>query len=188
MNETVVNDTELSSKPKLEVPAKDGRDSMVKRGWRNTGVHHVGLHAKDPAASAAFYRDILGMKLVGESGPDNPIGATAFLSSRPDEESHEIALFADATLLHTAFKVSSLAEFRSLHARVIERNVTVKFAFNFGISFAFFFDDPDGNMIEVYWPTGLLDSYPQPYAEPLDLSKSDEVLLEQVTRGPAQMG
>lgn len=26
---------------------------------QNTGVHHVGLHAKDPAASAEFYRDIL---------------------------------------------------------------------------------------------------------------------------------
>jgi catechol 2,3-dioxygenase-like lactoylglutathione lyase family enzyme len=188
MNETVVNDAELSSKPKLEVPAKDGRDSMVKRGCQNTGIHHVGLHAKDPAASAAFYCDILGMQLTGGSGPEHPLGATAFLCSRPDEEAHEIALFADPKLVHVAFKVSSLAEFRSLHARVIERNIPVKFAFNFGISFAFFFDDPDGNMIEVYWPTGLLDSYPQPYAEPLDLSKSDEVLLEQVTRGPAQMG
>ena len=146
------------------------------------------MHAKDPAASAVYYSDILGMELLGESGPEHPIGATAFLSSRPDEESHEIALFADATLVHAAFKVSSLAEFRSLHARLIERNIPAKFVFNFGISFAFFFDDPDGNMIEVYWPTGLLDSYPQPYAEPLDLSKSDEVLLEHVTRGPAQMG
>ena len=136
-------------------------------------------------ASAAFYRDILGMELVGESGPENPIGATAFLSSRPDEESHEIALFADATLAHTAFKVSSLAEFRFLHARVVNRGVPVKFVFNHGTSFAFYFDDPDGNMIEVYWPTGAaLDSYRPPYMEPLDLTQSDEALLEQVAHGP----
>ena len=90
---------------------------ILKSHCRNTAVHHVGLHAKDPAASAVFYSDILGMELVGESGPEHPIGATAFLSSRPDEESHEIALFADATFVHTAFKVSSLAEFRLLHAQ-----------------------------------------------------------------------
>jgi catechol-2,3-dioxygenase len=116
------------------------------------------------------------------------IGATAFLSSRPGEQSHEIALFADATLVHTAFKVSSLAELRLLHARVVNRKVPVKFMFNHGTSFAFYFDDPDGNMIEVYWPTGAaLDSYRQPYVEPLDLTQSDEALLEHIARSAASM-
>jgi catechol-2,3-dioxygenase len=48
------------------------------------------------------------------------------------------------------------------------------------VSFAFYFDDPDGNLIEVYWPTGDL-SQRQPYIEPLDLSQPDEVLLEKIT-------
>src|SRR5690349_1588295 len=95
-------------------------------GCRNTGVHHVGLHASDPAASAEFYRDVLGMQIVGGSSPGNPIGATAFLSSRPDEESHEIALFANPAFAHVAFKVSSLAELRSVHARLVERNIPIK--------------------------------------------------------------
>src|SRR5215469_5614463 len=60
-------------------------------GCRNTGVHHVGLHASNPPASAEFYRDVLGMEIIAGTSPDHPIGATAFLSSRPDEESHEIA-------------------------------------------------------------------------------------------------
>jgi len=55
------------------------------------------------------------MEIVGGSAPDDPIGATAFLSSRP---------------------------------------IPTKFLGNYGVSFAFYFDDPDGNMIEVYWPTG----------------------------------
>lgn len=182
MSQRAFHDAELST----EVAAKDNEHLILKSHCRNTGVHHVGLHAKDPAASAAFYCDILGMKLVGGSGPEHPIGATAFLSSRPDEESHEIALFADATLVHTAFKVSSLAEFRLLHARVVNRKVPVKFVFNHGTSFAFYFDDPDGNTIEVYWPTGAaLDSYRQPQVEPLDLTQSDEALLERVAHGPA---
>jgi len=153
---------------------------------RNTGVHHVGLHASDPAASAAFYQDVLGMEITGGSSPDDRFGATAFLSSRPDEESHEIALFANPAFAHVAFKVSSLAELRSLHARVVDRNIPVKFAADHGVSLAFYFDDPDGNMVEVYWPTRdgsgkhRQAEERQPYMEPLDLSEPEEVLLEKV--------
>src|SRR5215469_9968681 len=151
------------------------------RGCHNTGIHHVGLRAANPAASAEFYRDVLGMRIVGGSAPDHPIGATAFLSSRPDEESHEIALFANPAFAHVAFKVSSLAELRSFYSRVVERNVPIKFLANHGVSFAFYFDDPDGNMIEVYWPTGKLSRSLQPHMEPLDLSQPDEALLEGIT-------
>ena len=65
----------------------------------------------------------------------------------------------------------------------MEKNIPIKFVFNHGVSFAFYFDDPDGNMIEVYWPTGDL-SWMQPYAEPLDLSQPDEALLEKITAAP----
>jgi len=149
-------------------------------GRQNTGIAHVGLHATNPAASAEFYGDIFGMKITGGSSPDHPLGATAFLSSRPDQESHEIALFANPVFAHIAFKVSSLAELRSFYARVVENKIPIKFVFNHHVSFAFYFDDPDGNMIEVYWPTGDL-SWRQPYAEPLDLSQPDETLLEKIT-------
>jgi catechol-2,3-dioxygenase len=151
-----------------------GRDS------RTTGIGHVGLHATNLAESAEFYRDIFGMEITGGSPPDNPLGATVFLSGRPDQESHEIALFANPVYAHIAFKVSSLAELRSFHTRVVEKNIPIKFVFNHHESFAFYFDDPDGNMIEVYWPTGDL-SWRQPYAEPLDLSQPDETLLENIT-------
>ena len=153
-------------------------------GCRNTGVHHVGLHASNPAASAAFYADVLGMEVVGGSSPDHPIGATAFLNSRPAEEAHKIALFANPAFAHVAFKVSSLAELRSVYARVVEKNIPIKFAADHGVSFAFYFDDPDGNMVEVYWPTRdgsgtRAHAEPvQPRMEPLDLSLPEDVLLE----------
>lgn len=152
-------------------------------GCRNTGVHHVGLHASNPAASAEFYRDIFGMEIVGGSSPDDPFGATAFLSSRPDEESHEIALFANPAFAHAAFKVSSLAELRSLYARIVERDIPIKFAADHGVSFAFYFNDPDGNMIEVYWPTRQVRPNPEilrPELTPLDLSQPEDVLLEKI--------
>jgi catechol-2,3-dioxygenase len=170
----VANQTEAAWNPPKEAST----------GCRNTGIRHIGLRATNPAASAEFYRDILGMEITGGSVPDHPLGATAFLSSRPDQESHEIALFANPVFAHIAFKVSSLAELRSFHARVVEKKIPLKFVFNRHESFAFYFDDPDGNMIKVYWPIGDL-SCRQPYAEPLDLTKSDELLLEQLAHRPA---
>ena len=149
-------------------------------GRQDARIGHVGLHAANPAASAEFYRDVFCMEITGGSAPDHPLGATAFLSSRPDHDSHEIALFANPVFAHIAFKVSSLAELRSFYARVVEKKIPIKFVFNHHESFAFYFDDPDGNLIEVYWPTGDL-SHRQPYLEPLDLSQPDEALLEKIT-------
>jgi catechol-2,3-dioxygenase/mannose-6-phosphate isomerase-like protein (cupin superfamily) len=169
--------TDEASWKELEAPST---------GCRNTGVHHVGLHASNPAATAEFYKDLLGMEIVGGSSADHPIGATAFLSSRPDEESHEIALFANPAFAHVAFKVSSLAELRAIHARVVERNIRIKMAADHGVSLAFYFEDPDGNTVEVYWPTrdasrkNSRAESPQPRIEPLDLSEPEEVFLEKV--------
>ena len=77
-----------------------------------TGVYHVGLYAKDPAALAAFYQDVMGMQVVGSSTKEDQFGTSAFLSSRPTEESHEIVFFDNPRGRHTAFKVGSLADQR----------------------------------------------------------------------------
>ena len=172
--------TQLSgSKESLAKEASPRKQS----GRQDTGIRQVGLHVTNLATSAEFYRDVLGMEITGGSTPDHPLGASAFLSSRPDEESHDIALFANPETAHIALKVSSLAEFRSFHGRVTEKNIPIKFVFNHRVSFAFYFDDPDGNLIEVYWSTGDM-SQRQPYAEPLDLSQPDEALLEKITATP----
>jgi quercetin dioxygenase-like cupin family protein/catechol 2,3-dioxygenase-like lactoylglutathione lyase family enzyme len=152
---------------------------VASTGCRNTGIHHVGLHVKDPAKSAEFYRDVFGMQIVGGSCSDHPIGATAFLSSRPDEEHHELALFANPAFAHSAFKVSSLDELRAMYERVVERGIPIRFTANHGCSFAIYFGDPDGNMIEVYWPTGDM-SIREPRLEPLEFAQSNEALLQKL--------
>jgi catechol-2,3-dioxygenase len=143
-------------------------------------IGHVGLHAVNPAASAKFYQDVFDMEITGGSASDHPLGATAFLTSRPGEQPHDLVLAASPEVAHVAFKVSSLAELKSFHARVVEMKIPIKFVFYHQESFAFYFDDPDGNMIEIYWPTGDLNAR-QPVLEPLDLSQPEEVLLEKIT-------
>jgi catechol-2,3-dioxygenase len=167
------------AKESLAREASTGRQA----GRQNTRIGHVGLHATNPASSAEFYRDVFGLEITGGSASDHPLGETVFLTSRPGEEPHDIVLVANPEIAHVAFKVPSLAELRSFHARVVEKGITIKFVFNHQESFAFYFEDPDGNMIEVYWPTGDL-SQRQPHLEPLDLSQPDEVLLEKIAPTP----
>jgi len=69
------------------------------------GLGHVGIYAKNPASLAEFYRDVIGMQVVGGSDASHPIGATRFLSSRPGEEHHEIAIFSNAELAHRALRL-----------------------------------------------------------------------------------
>ncbi len=151
-----------------------------------SGLRHIGVHAKDPAVLAEFYREVLGMQIVGGSEEDSPVGASTFLSSRPEEESHEIVFFANPDLAHAAFKVASLADLRTLYRDIVERGVPIKTSVNHGVSLAFYFDDPEGNMIEVYWPTQL--RYGQPYAHAIDLTLEEEALLQDVAKLAAREG
>jgi catechol-2,3-dioxygenase len=52
-------------------------------------------------------------------------------------------------------------------------------AFNHGVSIAFYFEDPEGHLIEVYWPTGV--AWPQPYGDPIDLALSEEAIQRKVS-------
>ena len=150
------------------------------------GLRHVGIQSSDPAALAAFYQDVLGMQVVGGSPPGGPFGASAFLSSRPDQESHEIAIFTSAAFRHLAFKVASLQDLRAAYGAVAGRGVGIKAALNHGVSLAFYFDDPDGNMVEIYWPTGL--EFGQPYGHPIDLTQREEALLQDVANLARRQG
>ena len=133
------------------------------------GLCHVGMYARNPALLAEFYRDAMGLKIVGGTDETHPLGATAFLSSRPGEESHEIAIFANQQFAHRAFKVRSLAALKRFYEKIVARGIPIKFQFHHGVSVAFYFCDPEGNLIEVYWPTGLEPG--QPCAQPIDLTQ-----------------
>ena len=151
-----------------------------------TGMYHIGMAAKDPAALAEFYRDVLGMTITGGSTAASPLGASAFLSSRHNEEDHELVFFANPEFKHIAFRVASLADLRAFHRQTKERGVPIKFMLNHGCSLCFYFADPEGNLVEVYWATGLNNR--QPYADPIDLEAPEEELRQAVARVAANAG
>ena len=152
------------------------------------GMRHVGLAAKDPAALVPFYRDVLGMTLVRQTPPDSPIGTTVFLSRHPEgEEDHDLVIFPDPMYAHVAFEVASLTELKASFREVKER-VPIKFALNHGVTLSFYFDDPEGHNIEIYW-TAIRDSRARQklagtrlFAQPIDLDLSEEELLREIER------
>jgi catechol-2,3-dioxygenase len=145
------------------------------------GVRHVGLAAKNPAALATFYRDVMGMTVIGESPADSPLGASLFLSAHPEEENHEIVFFSNPALVHTAFRVASLKELLTFYRQIKQQGLPIKFAFNHVTSLAFYFEDPEGNMIEIYWATNVR-GLRQPIVEPIDFEAPQEELLREVER------
>src|SRR5262249_25458609 len=186
MNEiaTLSNPNEVQS----EFPTQFTRERSFKTNHANSdmiGLCHVGIYARNPALLAEFYRDAMGLQIVGGSDASYPVGPTAFLSSRPGEESHEIAIFNNREFAHHAFKVGSLAALKRFYDKIVGLGIPIKFQFNHGVSIAFYFQDPEGNLIEVYWRTGL--QHPEsmvflspPCAAHTDLTKTEEELLEEL--------
>jgi catechol 2,3-dioxygenase-like lactoylglutathione lyase family enzyme len=141
-----------------------------------TQLGHVGIFVKDYDRTRAFYRDILGLHITDE----NPARGMTFLSSRPSAEHHEIALFrerGDGRLLEqVSFHVASLEELRAFHRLFKAQGVTIHETVTHGIALSIYFFDPEGNRLEVYWPTGI--DWRQPFKRPVDLDQPDEVLLK----------
>jgi len=144
------------------------------------GLRHVGWGVKDPAALAAFYRDVVGMTVVTELPADSHMGATVFMARHPDEhEHHDLVFFSNPAFAHTAFEVASLAELLTSHREVKDKGVPIKFTFNHGFWLSFYFDDPEGHNIEFFWRTGVW--VPNDFqVMPINLERSEQEIMHDV--------
>ena len=116
---------------------------------------HVVLKMRDLDRSAAFYRDILGMKEVMRYR-----GAMAFFSFGSNH--HDLGLLQlgaqagspdpySLGLYHVAFKIGdSLDELRECKAHLEEHGVQLVGMSDHGVSQSLYLTDPDGNEIELY--------------------------------------
>jgi catechol-2,3-dioxygenase len=141
-----------------------------------TGLGHVGIYIRDPQLMIDFYSGFLGMS-VTDRGPDDRI---VFLSANPAIEHHEFAMVQSAEHKtdpqQISFTVASLADLKAFYAAILERGYPVEMVVNHGNAIGCYFRDPEENVVEVYWHTGK--DWPQPYGDPIDLSKSEAELLD----------
>ncbi|WP_101295704.1 VOC family protein [Halegenticoccus soli] len=115
---------------------------------------HVHLKVRDLDRAIDFYADLLGLAVTER------YVNFAFLSF--GERHHDLALQAlgesapgpgeGVGLYHTAWEVETPEALAATHDRLRERGVAVS-PVDHGISKALYFDDPDGNGVEVYLDT-----------------------------------
>jgi catechol-2,3-dioxygenase len=150
---------------------------------------HVGIHVRDLETEVAFYRDVVGLQVADV---DEQMGM-AFMSSDPEAEHHELVLMAgrsggadDRMLQQISFRATSLQGVLDFNARLVEAGVPIEFTVTHGNAISVYFFDPEGNRLEMYWPTGLPAK--QPYLVPLDFTQAAAELLREVQQSVAEHG
>jgi catechol-2,3-dioxygenase len=126
-----------------------------------TRLNHAVLYVRDVARSVAFYRDVLGFRVVPMT-PEGFAGA-AFLQAPGSTNDHDIGLFeigasagpspagrSAVGLYHLAWEVDTLAELERLAAVLAERGALTG-ASDHGTTKSLYAVDPDGLEFEVAW-------------------------------------
>ncbi len=149
---------------------------------RVTSLGHLGLYVHDIERSKAFYRDILGLKISDE----NPKTGSTFMTAKERlEEHHELLLVPGRedgkVVQQISFRCASLADLKDFYRVFLEHEIPIIRIVSHGNAVGIYFQDPDGNQVEVYWPTGL--DWPQPFGKAVDLTASDEEIIANLTRG-----
>lgn len=119
-------------------------------------IGHVHLKIRNLKESLDFYRKYLDMELTEQIA-----GTFAFMSS--GDMHHELALQEvgkeaslpkrqDVGLYHVAFEAPDKGALVKTYQRLKKAGVAV-YPVDHRISWALYFNDPDGNGLEVYWDT-----------------------------------
>jgi catechol-2,3-dioxygenase len=145
-----------------------------------TSLGHVGLYVGDIERSKAFYRDILGLKISDQ----NLQTGSAFMTAKDRlEEHHELLLVPGRedgkVVQQVSFRCASLADIKQFYRVFLENKIPIIRTVSHGNAIGIYFQDPDGNQVEVYWPTGI--DWPQPFGKPVDLTASDEDIMANLT-------
>ena len=147
------------------------------------GLGHVGISVRDMDKMVGFYTGVLGLTVTDGGGP----GARGvFMSAHPETEHHEFVLGMSETPTNAqqiSFTVGSLSDLKALYHDIKEYGCKIERVVSHGIAFGCYFRDPEGNIVEIYWPTGV--DYPQPVGQPIDLENSDAELMKVLEDMPA---
>ena len=128
-------------------------------------MNHAVLYVRDADRTYAFYRDLLGFRLVGE------MPGAKFLQAPDSTNDHDLGIFSigegagDSTagrstvgLYHIAWEVSTLGDLQVIAQRLADAGALVG-ATDHSTTKALYARDPDGLDFEVCWlvPERFLD-------------------------------
>ena len=158
-----------------------------------SNLGHVGIICDDFLKMRDFYTRVLGLTVTDES----PERGSCFLSADPQNEHHELALGQanpdrprTRNVGQVSFIVPSMDALKELNRRFQAEHVKILRTVTHGISNSIYFEDPEGNVVEVYYKTGYIVK--QGFSRPIDLENqsSDEIMAFaqsfEATEGPFQ--
>ncbi len=148
---------------------------------RVTSLGHIGFYVRDMERSVRFYRDILGVQVSDRS----PRGAVFMTAQTRLAEHHELYLAPGRNddgkvnvIQQISFRCANVGDVKEFYRVFVDNHVPINRCVSHGNTVSIYAEDPDGNSVEVYWPTGV--DVPQPFGKPMDLSKSEAEIMQQL--------
>jgi len=158
-----------------------------------SNLGHVGIICDDFLKMRDFYTRVLGLTVTDE----DPERGSCFLSADPANEHHELNLGQarpdrprTRNVGQVSFIVPSMDALKELNRRFQAEQVKILRTVTHGISNSIYFEDPEANVVEVYYKTGYVVK--QGFSRPIDLSnQTNEELMAfaqsfEATEGPFQ--
>ena len=148
---------------------------------RISGLSHVGVFVKDLDTMTQFYCETLGLTESHRNGD-----RMVFLTADVEKEDHEVVLVrgrdGDAKIIQQlSFRVGTIEDVRAFYQTFQQMGVEIQQTVSHGAGASCYFYDPEGNRLEVFADIevegGRGDS------GPIDLEKSAEELVAQITAG-----
>ena len=124
-------------------------------------IDHVELYVRDIPASAAWYRDVLGLETVEAWGPEPCfIGREgiylALFQAAPDAPAPTPGSVPTPMRFNRVAFRTDRAGFEAAQKHLKEKGVPFRGPVDHDIAFSLYFDDPDGHPLEITWyPRGL---------------------------------
>jgi len=154
-------------------------------GKARPALAHLGIFVWDLQAMEKFYTDVFGL-IVTDRGTGRTFRNELIFMTGNADQHHQLVLSsgrepgAPSTVMQLSFKVASLDELRGIRDKARASGSSDEIGLNHGNAWSIYFNDPEGNRIEVYLDTPF--HTPQPCGEPLNLDISEADLIEETRR------
>jgi catechol 2,3-dioxygenase len=143
---------------------------------------HAGIYVRDLEKMFRFYTDVMDLLETDRGRAKSFPIDVVFLTADPTKH-HQLVLATGreetgaSTINQISFIVSSLDELRDRYHRLKVYGVEPLRPVDHGNAWSIYFQDPEGNSVELYLDTPW--HVAQPHANPLDLSLSNDEIFSQ---------
>ena len=146
-----------------------------------SGLSHVGVFVKDLDTMTQFYCETLGLTESHRNGD-----RMVFLTADVEKEDHEVVLVrgrdGDAKIIQQlSFRVGTIEDVKAFYQTFQQMGVEIQQTVSHGAGASCYFYDPEGNRLEVFADIEVEGG--RGYSGPIDLEKSAEELVAQITAG-----